>query len=72
MIGVGAIIRAALRGATVIAVDVSAEKLALARKLGAKFTINSVEEDLHAKLAMLTQAMGADVVIEAVGRKETY
>ncbi|WP_286753599.1 MULTISPECIES: zinc-binding alcohol dehydrogenase family protein [Sphingobacterium] len=72
MIGVGAIIRAALRGATVIAVDVSVEKLALARKLGAKFTINSVEEDLHAKLAMLTQAMGADVVIEAVGRKETY
>ncbi|MGE8426665.1 MAG: zinc-binding alcohol dehydrogenase family protein [Sphingobacterium sp.] len=72
MIGVGAIIRAALRGATVIAVDVSAEKLALAKKLGAKFTINSVEEDLQAKLAMLTQSLGADVVIEAVGRKETY
>ncbi|MNJ92306.1 putative zinc-type alcohol dehydrogenase-like protein YjmD [compost metagenome] len=72
MIGVGAIVRAALRGATVIAVDVSAKKLALAKKLGAKFTINSAEEDLEAKLHTVTQSMGADVVIEAVGRKETY
>ncbi|WP_312333866.1 zinc-binding alcohol dehydrogenase family protein [Sphingobacterium sp.] len=72
MIGMGAIVRAALRGATVIAVDVSTEKLELAKKLGAKFTINSAEEDLEAKLNALTQSMGADVVIEAVGRKETY
>ncbi|WP_448138819.1 zinc-binding alcohol dehydrogenase family protein [Sphingobacterium siyangense] len=72
MIGVGAIIRSALRGATVIAVDVSTEKLELAKKLGAKYTINSATEDLHARLDVLTQSMGADVVIEAVGRKETY
>jgi threonine dehydrogenase-like Zn-dependent dehydrogenase len=72
MIGVGAIIRAAIRGATVIAVDVSTEKLELAKKLGAKFTINSATEDLYARLDVLTHAMGADVVIEAVGRKETY
>lgn len=72
MIGVGAIVRAALRGATVIAVDVSTDKLELAKKLGAKFTINSAEEDLEVKLHALTKSMGADVVIEAVGRKETY
>ncbi|APU98439.1 MULTISPECIES: zinc-binding alcohol dehydrogenase family protein [Sphingobacterium] len=72
MIGVGAIIRSALRGATVIAVDVSTEKLELAKKLGAKYTINSATEDLLARLDVLTQSMGADVVIEAVGRKETY
>jgi threonine dehydrogenase-like Zn-dependent dehydrogenase len=72
MIGVGAIIRSALRGATVIAVDVSTEKLELAKKLGAKYAINSATEDLHARLDVLTQSMGADVVIEAVGRKETY
>ncbi len=72
MIGVGAIVRSALRGATVIAVDVSKEKLELAKSLGATFTINSAEEDLAASLDKLTHAMGADVVIEAVGRKETY
>ncbi len=72
MIGVGAIVRAALRGATVIAVDVSNTKLELAKKLGAQFTVNSAEEDLQVRLDELTSSMGADVVIEAVGRKETY
>ena len=41
MIGSGAIIRAALRGAKVIAVDVDDEKLALAKKIGATHCINS-------------------------------
>ena len=41
MIGVGAIVRASLRGATVIAVDLDNEKLALAKRLGAAHTINS-------------------------------
>lgn len=72
MIGVGAIVRAANRGATVIAVDVSERKLELARQLGAKFTINSLEEDLQMRVDAITSSLGADVVIEAVGRKETY
>lgn len=72
MIGVGAIVRAAIRGATVIAVDVSSAKLELAKKLGAKFTVNIAEEDLHKRMNELTNGLGADVVIEAVGRKETY
>lgn len=72
MIGLGAIIRAARRGASVIAVDISDEKLQLAKKLGAKYTINSITENLEERIETLTNRRGADVVIEAVGRPETY
>lgn len=72
MIGVGAIVRAVLRGANVIAVDVDDEKLGIARKLGAIHTINSTKESLHDRLQELTDGIGPNVVIEAVGRPETY
>ena len=64
MIGLGAVIRAALRGARVIAVDVDDQKLQLAQTLGATFTINSVQEDLHSRLHEITSQRGADVVID--------
>ncbi len=67
MIGIGAIVRASLRGATVIAVDLDDEKLALAKRMGAQYVINSKTEDLHARLQEITEGMGPDVVIEAVG-----
>ena len=72
MIGVGAIVRASLRGATVIAMDLDDEKLALARELGAAATVNSATEDVHARLQQLTDGAGPDVVIEAVGAAPTY
>lgn len=72
MIGVGAIVRAALRGARVIAADVDDEKLKLAKRLGAVYTINSATEDVHSRLMEITQNMGPDVVIEAVGAPVTY
>ncbi|QRX63758.1 zinc-binding alcohol dehydrogenase family protein [Dysgonomonadaceae bacterium zrk40] len=72
MIGTGAIIRAALRGARVIAVDLDHQKLELAKQLGATDTIHSKEEDLHTRLMELTGGMGPDVVIEAVGSPSTY
>lgn len=72
MIGIGAIVRAALRGAKVIAVDVDDQKLDLARRLGARYTINSLKEDLHERIIEITAGCGADVIIEAVGRPETY
>lgn len=72
MIGIGALVRAALRGSRVIAVDVDDEKLALAKLLGAHYTINSVTEDVHARLQELTNGTGPDVVIEAVGAPATY
>lgn len=70
-IGLGAIAGAAYRKATVIAVDVDDEKLALAGRVGAAHTINSGRQDLHAQLQQLTRG-GADVVIEAIGLPQTY
>ncbi len=72
MIGVGAIVRAALRGATVIAVDLDDEKLALAKEIGAHHTINSKTENVHEVLQSLTNGQGPDVIIEAVGSPFTY
>lgn len=72
MIGVGAIVRAALRGANVIAVDVDDNKLGLAKRLGARYVVNSATENLDDRVAEITCRCGADVVIEAVGRPETY
>lgn len=72
MIGIGAIVRAALRGATVIAVDLDDEKLALAKRIGANYTINSKTENLHERLQVITDGLGPDVVIEAVGSPTTY
>ncbi len=72
MIGLGAIIRAALRGAKVIAVDIDDRKLALTKELGAMFTINSASQSLHDELQKITYGFGPDVVIEAVGSPATY
>lgn len=72
MIGLGAVVRAALRGANVIAVDVDDDKLALAQTLGASYGINSKTEDVHARLVEITDGFGPDVVIEAVGSPATY
>ena len=72
MVGLGAVVRSALRGATVIAADIDDEKLALARQMGAAHTVNTMTEDVHAKLQEITAGMGPDVVIEAVGNPHTY
>ncbi|MFC2081131.1 zinc-binding alcohol dehydrogenase family protein [Bacteroidota bacterium] len=72
MIGAGAIVGAAIRGAIVIAVDIDDQKLELARRLGAKYTINSGNTDLHEMLTEITDADGPDVVIEAAGNPVTY
>ena len=67
MIGIGAIVRAHLRGATVIAVDLDDDKLELARQMGADYVVNSKTENLHERLMEITEGLGPDVVIEAVG-----
>jgi 2-desacetyl-2-hydroxyethyl bacteriochlorophyllide A dehydrogenase len=73
MIGIGAIVRASLRGATVIAADVDEQKLVLARQLGATFVANTKLRPLKEQVAEITgDGRGADVVIEAVGSPETY
>ena len=72
MVGMGAVVRSAQRGATVVAVDIDDEKLVLARQMGASYTINSKTEDIHARLLEMTSGFGPDVVIEAVGSAPTY
>jgi L-galactonate 5-dehydrogenase len=72
MIGSGAIIRAALRGAKVIAVDIDDQKLDLARKIGANYCINSKTTNLHDALQEITGGHGPDVIIEAAGNPFTY
>lgn len=72
MVGMGAVVRAALRGATVIAADIDDEKLALAKEMGAKYAVNTKTEDVHARLLEITGGFGPDVVIEAVGSVPTY
>ena len=72
MVGLGAVVRSALRGATVIAADIADEKLALARDLGASYTVNTMKEDVHERLEEITAGMAPDVIIEAVGSPATY
>ena len=72
MVGMGAIVRSALRGATVVAADIDDEKLALAKEMGASYTINTKTEDVHARLLEITSGFGPDVIIEAVGSTPTY
>lgn len=72
MVGLGAVVRAVQRGAVVIAVDLSEEKLQLAKELGARYGINSKEEDVVQKVMEYTDGFGADCVVEAVGSPITY
>ena len=70
-VGLGAIAAADHKGARVIAVDVDDKKLALARRAGARETINAKTDEVAAEVARLTDG-GPDVVIEAIGTPETF
>ncbi|MEU6807422.1 zinc-binding dehydrogenase, partial [Streptomyces neyagawaensis] len=72
-VGDAAIVGSHLAGAAkVIAVDIDDRKLATAKSLGATHTVNSKETDPVEAIRELTGGFGADTVIEAVGRPETY
>ncbi|MET7641509.1 S-(hydroxymethyl)mycothiol dehydrogenase [Streptomyces sp. NPDC005438] len=72
-VGCASVMGAALAGAArVIAVDIDDRKLEWARGLGATHTVNSSDRDPVEAIRELTDGFGADVVIEAVGRPETY
>ncbi|MBE1565669.1 S-(hydroxymethyl)mycothiol dehydrogenase [Nonomuraea africana] len=72
-VGDAAILGASLAGAAkIIAVDVDDRKLAWARDFGATDKVNSAQADPVEVIRDLTGGFGADVVIEAVGRPETY
>ena len=72
-VGNAAILGARLAGArTIIAVDIDPRKLEWAREFGATDVIDSRETDPIDGIRELTGGNGADVVIEAIGRPETY
>jgi S-(hydroxymethyl)mycothiol dehydrogenase len=72
-VGNAAVLGARLAGArTIIAVDIDPRKLEWAIQFGATHVINSREADPVDGIRELTGGNGADVVIEAIGRPETY
>jgi len=72
-VGVAAIAGSALAGASpIIAVDIDAKKLEKAQAMGATHTIDSSATDPVVAIQELTGGNGADVVIDAVGRPETW
>ena len=79
-VGAAAIAGSALAGArTIIAVDIDDRKLEIAKNLGATHTVNANDEDPVDAIRRLTPPAdatghegGADVVIDAVGRPETW
>ena len=72
-VGNAAVLGARLAGArTVIGVDIDSRKLEWAKEFGATHVINSRETDPVERIQELTGGNGADVVIEAIGRPETY
>jgi threonine dehydrogenase-like Zn-dependent dehydrogenase len=72
MVGLGVIASAVARGATVLAIDLDDNKLALAGRSGAHHLVNSRSAPLHETLEKLTNGFGPDVVVEAVGTPDTY
>ncbi|MEP9384237.1 S-(hydroxymethyl)mycothiol dehydrogenase [Nocardioides sp. KR10-350] len=77
-VGAAAIAGSALAGANpIIAVDIDPKKLAKATELGATHTVDSSQSDPVEAIKEIAAgfyegAEGADVVIEAVGRPETW
>jgi threonine dehydrogenase-like Zn-dependent dehydrogenase len=71
-VGLGAVAAAAFRDARVVAIDIDDKKLAIAKDAGARELINSTRDDVHARLQEITGGHGPDVIIEAIGRPDTY
>jgi succinate semialdehyde reductase (NADPH) len=64
---------AAVFGASmIVAVDISEDKLAGARELGATHTVNSAEVDAPAAIREITDGRGVDVAFEALGNIATF
>ncbi|MEO6886135.1 MAG: zinc-dependent alcohol dehydrogenase family protein [Jatrophihabitantaceae bacterium] len=78
VVGAGPIGLSAITGAglfsprLIIAIDMAATRLEAAKQFGADVTINNAEQDPVEAVLALTNGLGADVVIEAVGVPATF
>ena len=71
-VGLGAVAAASFQGAKTIAIDIDNDKLGVAAKAGAVHTINARQESVPERLAEITNGLGPDVVVEAIGSPETF
>jgi 2-desacetyl-2-hydroxyethyl bacteriochlorophyllide A dehydrogenase len=71
-VGLGAVAASGFRGARTIGIDVDDAKLEVARKAGATELINTQRDSLHTRLAEMTNGLGPDVMIEAIGLPQTF
>ena len=71
-VGLGAVAAASFAGAATIAIDIDDRKLEIARKTGARHCINSQTQDCHKMLREITNGLGPDVFIEAIGLPQTF
>jgi alcohol dehydrogenase len=78
IVGAGPIGLAAIMGAklfspaAIVAIDLADTRLAAAKRFGATTVVNNGREDAVAVIKQLTDGLGADVAIEAVGVPETF
>jgi alcohol dehydrogenase len=56
----------------IVAIDIADARLEKAREFGADVTINNGREDAVAEVMKVTDGLGADVAVEAVGVPETF
>ena len=72
-IGLAAVITAQLYTPShIVAIDLADTRLDAAKQFGADVVVNSVHEDPMERIGSLSDGLGADVVIEAVGVPETF
>ncbi len=72
-IGLAAILTARLyTPGHVVAIDLAESRLESARRFGADVTINNGRDDAIAQVMELTDGLGADVALEAVGVPQTF
>ena len=72
-VGMAAVAGAVLAGASkVVAVDRDERKLTKALELGATHTVHSTDDTVVKQIQEICDGFGADVVVDAVGRAETF
>ncbi|MFN8524129.1 MAG: zinc-binding dehydrogenase [Chloroflexota bacterium] len=69
-VGVSATMLAKAMGARVIAVDMTPERLAIAKEFGADITLNSKDTDVVKAVHELTHGEGANIALDCTGRPE--
>ncbi|MFR8169368.1 MAG: zinc-dependent alcohol dehydrogenase [Marvinbryantia sp.] len=67
LIGLMAMQLARLQGARVLVSDTSAKRLALAKELGADYTLNPAADDMGAAISEITKGTKVDTLIDATG-----